>query len=549
MNSTYAQTAAGTGRNETPIVCRSPQLPQIQVIEPVQPVFGYQPEKLRVCAYARVSSDSDDQLNSFAAQVDYYTEHITGNDEWDLVDIYADEGITGTRTDKREDFLRMMNDCRKGKIDLILVKSVSRFSRNIRDCLSALRELKALGVNVNFEKEGIKTAEMHDELVMEMFSTVAQEESSSISNNMRWSYLRRMQSGNFITCSTPFGYRLVDNILIPDEKEAPIVQNIFASYLSGKSMDVIADRLTKDGVPRKNGELNWHHTGIRYILTNEKYIGDSLLQKSFTTDTLPFQKVMNTGQKDRYYVTGSHEPIIGKAEFEQVKVLIDLRQRQCPGRGEPKQYNLSRKIYCGKCGASFRRRYTNGKAYWICRTHDRGKALCEIRQIREDAIYQAFIRLYNKLKQNSRYLLNPVLDQLLALQSIFTMSNAKVGELNKKIAELTKQNLVLNRLRSKGYMDSALFMQKTNEVNQKIGLLRTKRRRLLERDEDDKMIADCRLLIEIIEKGAPCLSEFDEVLFHSIVDKIIVTEQDKLKFRLIGGFEFTERLPKEVFGR
>jgi hypothetical protein len=129
------------------------------------------------------------------------------------------------------------------------------------------------------------------------------------------------------------------------------------------------------------------------------------------------------------------------------------------------------------------------------------------------------------------------------------MNNAKVGELNKEIAELTKQNLVLNRLRSKGYMDSALFMQKTNEVNQKIGLLRTKRRRLLERDEDDKMIADCRLLIEIIEKGAPCLSEFDEVLFHSIVDKIIVTEQDKLKFRMIGGLEFTEKLPKEVFGR
>lgn len=524
-------------------------MPQVQVIEPIHPIHDYAPEKLRVCAYARVSSDSDDQLNSFAAQVDYYTEFITGNEEWELVDIYADEGITGTRADKRDDFLRMMNDCRKGRIDRILVKSVSRFSRNIRDCLAALRELKALGVEVEFEKERIKTAEMHDELIMGMFSTVAQEESSSISNNMRWSYLRRMQSGNFITCNAPYGYQLVDNILIPDEQEAPVVRRIFGSYLSGKSMDAIADELTKEGIPRKDGEARWHHTAILYILTNEKYIGDSLLQKSFTTDTLPFQKMKNTGQKNRYYVANSHEPLISKAEFEQVKALQKLRKHQNPHKGTGTQFNLSLKIHCGKCGATFRRKVTNGKAYWVCRTHDRGKALCEIRQIREDVIYQAFTCLYNKLKQNSRSILTPVLDQLLMLQSISTMNNVKVGELNKEIAELTKQNLVLNRLRSKGYMDSALFMQKSNEINQRISILRTQRRRLLERDADDKMIADCRLLIGIIGKGASYLTGFDEVLFHSIVDKIIVTEQDKLKFGMIGGLEFTERLPKEVFGR
>ena len=265
--------------------------------------------------------------------------------------------------------------------------------------------------------------------------------------------------------------------------------------------------------------------------------------------TLPFQKVKNTGQKDRYYVADSHEPLISKAEFEQVKALQKLRKQQNPHEGTGTQFNLSLKIHCGKCGATFRRKVTNGKAYWVCRTHDRGKALCEIRQIREDVIYQAFICLYNKLKQNIRSILTPVLDQLLALQSISTMNNAKVGELNKEIAELTKQNLVLNRLRSKGYMDSALFMQKSNEINQRISILRTQRRRFLERDADDKMIADCRRLIGIIEKGAPYITGFDEVLFHSIVDKIIVTEQDKLKFRMTGGLEFTERLPKEVFGR
>jgi site-specific DNA recombinase len=524
-------------------------MPQVQVIEPIHPIYNYAPEKLRVCAYARVSSDSSDQLNSFVAQVDYYTGLITGNEEWDLVDIYADEGITGTRADKRDDFQRMMNDCRKGKIDRILVKSVSRFSRNIRDCLAALRELKALGVEVEFEKERIKTVEMHDELIMGMFSTVAQEESSSISNNMRWSYQRRIQSDKFITCTAPYGYQLVDNILIPDETQAPVVRRIFGSYLSGKSMEAIADELTKAGIPHRNGKAQWGHTAIMYILTNEKYIGDSLLQKSFTTDTLPFRKVRNTGQKDRYYVTGSHEPIISKVEFEQIKQLLELRRQQNPNKGCKQQYNLSLKIYCGKCGATFRRRVTNEKVYWVCRAHDRGKTLCELRQIREDAIYQAFTRMYNKLKENSRYILSPVLDQLLTMQSISTMSNAKVGELNKEIAELTKQNLVLNRLRSKGYMDSAIFMQKSNEINQRISILRTQRRRLLERDADDKMIADCKLLISLIDKGASYLNEFDEVLFHSIVDKIIVTEQDKLKFRLIGGLEFIEQLPKEVLGR
>ena len=162
---------------------------------------------------------------------------------------------------------------------------------------------------------------------------------------------------------------------------------------------------------------------------------------------------------------------------------------------------------------------------------------------------QAFIRMVNKLKQNSRYILSSVLTGLMDLKSKITMSDAKVGSINKEIAELTKQSLVLNRLRTKGYMDSAIFMQKNNEINQQLDLLKRNHRRLLESDADDEMISDCKLLMELMEQGAPYLTGFDETLFHSIVNQIIVTEQDKLKFCLIGGFAFTEQLPKEVFGR
>ena len=524
-------------------------MPQVQVIEPVNAIFQYAPPKLRVCAYARVSSDSADQLNSFSVQMDHYQNLIAKNEEWELADVYADEGITGTRSDKREEFQRMLSDCRKGKIDLILVKSVSRFARNIHDCLAAVRELKALGIEVEFEEDGLKTADMHDEMIIGAFSAIAQEESTSISNNMRWSYARRMQNGSFTCCCAPYGYDLIDGILIPNPKEAPVVRRIFAGYPSGKSMEQIADQLNADGIPCKNGEVKWLYTAISYILKSERYIGDALLQKSYTTDTMPFRTVRNKGEKDRYYITGSHEAMISRTVFEQAQQLMKARNALCPHKGYGRQYVFSQKIRCGKCGTNFSRRVTNGKVYWMCRRHFRSKELCEVRQIREDAIIQAFNRMYNKLKQNSGYILTPALSQLTDLKSKITMSDGKIGSINKEIAELTKQSLVLNRLRTKGYMDSVIFMQKTNEINQQLDLLKRNRRRLMESDADDQIICDCRLLIGIMEQGAPFLADFDEMLFYSMVHHIVVTEQDKLRFHLLGGFTLTEPLPGEVFGR
>ena len=247
----------------------------VKVIEPQ----AIQPERLRVAAYCRVSSDSKDQLHSYAAQIRSYTEEIAQHDGWELVDVYADEGLTGTRMDQRDDFNRMMRDCRKGKIDRVLVKSVSRFARNTKDCLSALRELSTLGVSVQFEKENIDTKTLTTELMVSVSGSLAQQESISISANQKISYQRRMERGEFITCSAPYGYRIMDkkNLeIIPEE--AATVQWIFDAYLNGRSAEWIADQLTRRGIENTNTRKPWTAYGIRYILRNEKYVGDALGQ-------------------------------------------------------------------------------------------------------------------------------------------------------------------------------------------------------------------------------------------------------------------------------
>ena len=226
-------------------------------------------EHLRVAAYCRVSSDSRDQLHSYAAQIRSYTEEIAQHDGWELVDVYADEGLTGTRMDQRDDFNRMMRDCRKGKIDRILVKSVSRFARNTRDCLSALRELSAMGVSVRFEKENIDTKTLTTELMVSVSGSLAQQESISISANQKMSYQRRMERGEFITCTAPYGYRIVnkkDLEIVPEE--AATVRWIFDAYLKGRSSGWIAEQLTAKGIPSQSGAECWRETGIRYLLTN-----------------------------------------------------------------------------------------------------------------------------------------------------------------------------------------------------------------------------------------------------------------------------------------
>lgn len=244
-----------------------------------------QPEEepsLRVAAYCRVSSDSDDQLNSFAAQQSHYYDFIHSHDHWKLADIYADEGITGTAAAKRDDFQRMLSDCRKGRIDKILVKSVSRFARNTTDCLEALRELKALGISVYFEEQNIDTKMASSEMMTAVIAACAQAESESISKNIRWGIQKRMRTGTFVPSSVPYGYRLNEKMLVIDEDEAAVVRRIYEAYLEGSTPIEIAGMLVLEG----NTDRQWHASTIQYILTNERYIGDAIFQKRYTTETL-----------------------------------------------------------------------------------------------------------------------------------------------------------------------------------------------------------------------------------------------------------------------
>lgn len=242
----------------------------------------------------------------------------------------GDEGITGTSAEKREDFQRLLADCRRGLIDRVLVKSISRFARNTKECLEAIRELKSLGVGVCFEKENIDTATMSGEMMTALFASFAQAESESISGNMRWSYQRRMQSGKFITCKAPFGYRLKNGTLEIEESEAKIVRQIFDMYLSGYSKADIAGEITKLGVPTRDGNTYWQQTTISYVLQNERYSGNALLQKKYTTNTLPYQKKRNNGEKDQYFVTGSNQPIISQEVFDAAQSLKRQYQMRPP---------------------------------------------------------------------------------------------------------------------------------------------------------------------------------------------------------------------------
>ncbi|MBR3256792.1 recombinase family protein [Candidatus Saccharibacteria bacterium] len=286
-------------------------------------------EKVRVAAYARVSTELDAQTNSYSAQISYYLEHISSNPNWQLVEIYADSGLTGTNLKKRNNFSRMVEDALSGKIDLILTKSISRFARNTVDALIVTRELKSKGIEVYFEKENISSLDPTAELIFTIMSSIAQEESRSISENVRWGIQRRMESGKITLPYKGFlGYdRGSDGLPVINEKEAHIVRRIYAEFLSGESFRGIAKTLTLDGVPTPRGKARWSPETVRSILSNEKYKGDALLQKTYTVDFLSHETRKNFGERKQWYIKDSHDAIIPPREFDRVQKEISRRSR------------------------------------------------------------------------------------------------------------------------------------------------------------------------------------------------------------------------------
>ena len=505
------------------------------------PPKAAKPAILRVAAYCRVSSDSSDQLHSYAAQIHYYTDMIQNHDGWELVDVYADEGITGTRMDKREDLNRLLTDCRKGKIDKVLVKSISRFARNTRDCLASLRELSRLGVSVQFEKENIDTGTLTTELMVSVSGSLAQQESVSISQNQRMSYQRRMERGEFITCKAPFGYRLIDRKrleVISDE--AKLVRWMFNAYLSGHSLEWIAEQMTKTGVSTTDGKPYWQCTTVLYTLTNEKYMGDSLCQKTFTT-AFPFTQRQNHGEADQYYIENTHPAIITKGTFEKVQEL--LRQKSNRQKIPRQIYPLSRKVYCGQCGTPFARRVgKSGLVVWVCRKHDKGASKCTMGRIPESALYAAFVGMYNKLKQNAGIVLLPALKQMEELRDALQRDDPAMLAVNRAIAQASEQSHRVSQLQAAGLLDADACAAKFNEINARLTQLRAERRRLLKNEDIDDAIDALQRTADLIQCGPERLEGFGEGLFHDLVERIVVESQTCVRFCLRGGLELTEQL-------
>ena len=476
--------------------------------------------KLRVAAYTRVSSNSKDQEHSFAAQNAYFSKLITDNPDWELADIYADQGITGTSIDKRDDFLRMMEDCRKGRIDRILVKSSSRFARNTKESLAAVRELKSLNISVYFEEQNIDTAQATGETLTAVFSALAQKESEAISERMRHSYQMRMQRGAFSTHCAPYGYRLVENRLEVIEEEAVIIRRIFDRYLSGISMEDIAKEITALGIPTKQNTPFWQVRSIQYILRNEKYVGDSLLGKTYTTLTLPHRKIENKAQQ-----------------------LLSRKSAVVPPRAAA-PHPLSRKIVCGHCGAFCKRKKTRGTAYWICQTHNKNARSCPTMQIPETEITEAFLRIYFTLKHHGDQVLTQLIQDLQTAKNGKLLWSEDIVELNKQIADIACQERLLAQLKQQAVVDPDIFIFQSNQLAEQRREAKLKKSRIL-RSEDDQTVQRTQELLDILEDGPDLLMTFDEALFSELVETITIQDNSTIRFRLINRLELPEHIERK----
>lgn len=496
---------------------------------------------LRVAAYCRVSSDSSDQLHSFAAQVRYYTKFINDSEQMKLADIYADEGITGTKTSTRDDFNRLIKDCKKGKIDRVLTKSVSRFARNTADSLMYARLLKEYGVSILFEKGNIDTAYMSSELLLALSSAQAQEESISISKNMRWSIERRIKAGIFIASHTAYGYKLVNGEYIIDESEAQIVKLIFKSFLSGMGKKSIADMLNNMDIPKRIDGVPWQISTVEYILTNERYIGDAVFQKTYTTETLPFVNKANNGEQAKYYVENTNPPIISKADFEMVQKLIkeNSHEKRC---NKTVTYPLTQKMRC-KCGSTYKPLTVNGKKYWECTKHNLGRSKCDSRRIPEKDIYEAFITMINKLRICRADILPAAITQTERLQMKAGGLVAKIKEIDKQIAEFNNKSLVLARLNTKGIIRPAEYAEQSGSINGCVNNLRSERRQLLKEQDENSILSGLRTLNDLLSDIESPITEFDEKIFESMVEEITFPTDTNLCFKLIGNLVITETIP------
>ncbi len=524
-------------------------------IDPVKQQITQQLQPIkRVCSYCRVSTDSREQQNSFSAQLKYYKTLIEDQEDWQFTGIYADEARSGTKLQKRDDFLRMMKDCEDGKIDMIITKSVTRFARNTVDSIQAIRRLKELGIAVFFEKEHINSLSEKSEQMLTILSSLAQGESESISTNNKWAAVKRFQDGTFLLGTPAYGYTKDENgELILQEEEAVVVRRIFREYLNGKGTYVIAKDLSEAGIPTIRSAEKWQDGVVKEILQNPIYTGDLLQQKTLTTEVLPFKRKPNKGQLPQYLIEDNHEPLITREQAEAVMEIFEYRRKQM-GMDDLEKYQsryaFSSKILCGECGSTFRRQKIYiGKPYekiqWSCHRHIEDSSRCSQKAVREDDIKWAFTVMWNKLISNYTEMLIPLLDTLRKLR-IDEQQEQEIGECSNKIMELSEQGHILSRLVSKGYIDPAVFIERQNALTLELAAAKKKRSQLLDNNGFDREIAGTELLLELIRNNPDVMEAYRENLFLQTTDKVIVQKNGQITFRLINRLELSEPYRKEA---
>lgn len=493
---------------------------------------------LRVAAYCRVSTDSDDQLNSYNSQVSYYTDLIKKNNEWSFVDIYADEGITGTQISKRTNFQRLINDCMNGEIDMVITKSISRFARNTLDTLRYVRMLKEKNIAVYFEDEKINTLTMDGELLLVVLSSVAQQEVENISANVKKGLKMKMSRGELVGFQGCLGYDYnVENKSITiNREEAEIVRYIFNRYIEGAGGRLIGNELEQLGYKTKRGSSKWHESTILGIIKNEKYKGDVLLGKTFTLDPISKRRLENYGEEDQFYLREHHEPIVSEEIFDKAQAIrlkrsIPRGSHETEGFKRQKysrKYAFSCMIECAFCGGTFTRRCwhsgtNHSKVVWQCVVSTkRGKKYCEhSKGIPEKVFEDAFVESYRQLCGNNKEVLEEFLSRL---SDTLNESNVEKRflDVEKQIEALDKKRKKLIDMRLEDIIDKESYEEKYYDLTFEIKKLSKEKQTIKASLINEKNIKErLKEFRKTLERNE-VLEEFDRYVFESIVDKVIV---------------------------
>ena len=481
--------------------------------------------KRKVAAYARVSTDSEEQLTSYAAQVSYYEEYIKGHKDWEFINVYTDEGISGTSMRGREGFQRMISDALAGKIQLIITKSVSRFARNTVDSLTTIRKLKDHNVECYFEKEGLWTFDSKSETILAIMSSLAQEESRSISENVTWGHRKRMADGKFsIAYSTFLGYdKGEDGKLVVNPEQAKIVKLIYRLFLDGMTPYSIAKELTNRQIKTPTGKDKWNQTTVIRILTNEKYKGDALLQKYYTVDFLSKKTKRNNGEIPQYYITDDHEAIIEPAVFDLVQKEIATRPR---GNSRYSGISIfSSKIKCGCCGGWFGSKVWHSNDKYrkvIYQCNQKFKQKCSVSHISEKEIKSVFVSAVNQLIKNKKELIANI-EMIYRVICDVTTLEFEQERLGNEMTQLAEQVETAMYENSRVALNQDEYRTKNNKLIEQFETTKAKYNEISEQIADKQNRSQqLRQFCDALQKTNEPITEFDEGLWGALVDCITV---------------------------